>query len=124
MTKGKLIPKNPGSRPHRVWCKPTGFPLILLQHVTATMEDWDPFITNGLANEHQVIIFDKTGVGSSGGKTPETIEEMSHDAIAFISALGFKRIDLLGYSLGGFIAPQIVLDQPDLVRSVVQAELF
>jgi len=96
-------------------------PLILLHHLTAVLDDWDPRVVDGLAAEHHVITFDNRGVGGTGGSTPNSVEEMARDAVAFIRALGLTKVDLLGFSLGGFIAQAIALDEPDLVRKIIIA---
>src|ERR1700691_1360043 len=83
---------------------PHGTPLICLQHFTGTMDSWDPAVINGLAESRPVIVFDNTGVGKSTGKTPDNVAQMTEDARLFIEALRFDNVDLLGYSLGGFIA--------------------
>jgi pimeloyl-ACP methyl ester carboxylesterase len=97
----------------------SGIPVVFLHHLTAVLEDWDPAIADGLAKSRPVVIFDNRGVGSSGGKTPDTVADMARDATAFIDALGFTRVDLFGFSLGGFIAQAIAQDRPDLVRRVI-----
>jgi pimeloyl-ACP methyl ester carboxylesterase len=96
-------------------------PIVFLHHFTAVLEDWDPKIVDGLAAHHHVIIFDNRGVGGSGGATPETVEAMGRDVVAFIQALGFAKVDLLGFSLGGFIAQVIAQEQPGLVRKIILA---
>jgi pimeloyl-ACP methyl ester carboxylesterase len=96
-----------------------GTPLILLQHFTGNMDSWDPAVVNVLANGRPLIVFDNTGVGKSSGKTPDNVAQMAEDARSFISALGLSSVDLLGYSLGGFIAQKLAADYPDLVRSVI-----
>jgi len=101
--------------------KTGGVPVVLLHHLTAVLEDWDPRVVDGLAVKHHVIAFDNRGVGGSGGSTPETVEEMAQDAIAFIGALGFSKVDLFGFSLGGFVAQVIAQQQPGLVRKIVLA---
>ncbi|SHN78389.1 alpha/beta fold hydrolase [Bradyrhizobium erythrophlei] len=98
-----------------------GTPVVLLHHLTAVLEDWDPRIVDGLAGKHHVIAFDNRGVGGSGGSTPKTVEEMARDAATFIAALGFSKVDLLGFSLGGFVAQLIAQQQPGLVRKIVLA---
>jgi pimeloyl-ACP methyl ester carboxylesterase len=98
-----------------------GVPVVLLHHLTAVLEDWDPRVVDGLAAKHHVIAFDNRGVGGSGGSTPKTVEEMAQDAIAFIGALDFSKVDLFGFSLGGFIAQVIAQQQPDLVRKIILA---
>ncbi len=101
--------------------KPGGVPVVLLHHLTAVLEDWDPRVVDGLAAKHHVIVFDNRGVGRSGGSTPKTVEEMARDAVTFIGALGFRKVDLLGFSLGGFVAQVIAQQQPGLVRKIILA---
>ena len=98
-----------------------GIPIIMLHHLTAVLDDWDPTIIDGLAKNHHVIAFDNAGVGSSEGKTPDSVAEMAKDAEAFIDSLGLKKVDLLGYSLGGFIAQVIAENRPELVRRLILA---
>ena len=99
----------------------SGVPVIFLHHLMAVLDDWDPRVIDGIAAQRRVIAFDNRGVGASGGSVPLTIEAMGSDAIAFIHALGFKQVDLLGFSLGGGVAQMIALQAPDLVRRMVIA---
>src|SRR4030095_9978349 len=92
----------------------SGVPIVCLQHFTGTLDNWDPIIIDGLANERQVITIDNTGIGNSGGVTPDNVVDMTRDAIKVIHALGINQCDLLGYSLGGFIAQAMVSMKPDL----------
>ena len=101
--------------------EPGGVPVILLNHLTGVLDDWDPRVVDGVAARHHVFTFDNRGVGASGGKTPAVAEDMARDAIGFIRALGFEQVDLLGFSLGGGLAQLIALEQPDLVRRLVLA---
>src|ERR1700719_1518860 len=101
--------------------KEGGVPVVLLHHLTAVLDDWDPRVVDGLAAKHHVIVFDNRGVGGSGGSTPKTVEEMARDAVAFIGALGFSKVDLLGFSLGGFVSQVIAQQQPGLVRNIILA---
>jgi pimeloyl-ACP methyl ester carboxylesterase len=101
--------------------KKGGVPVVLLHHLTAVLDDWDPRVVDGLAAEHHVIAFDNRGVGASGGATPSSVEAMASDAVAFIRALGLSNVDLLGFSLGGFIAQVIAQTEPDLVRKIIIA---
>src|SRR5690348_927710 len=98
-----------------------GVPVLLLNHLTGVLDDWDPAVVDGLAEHHRVIIFDNRGVGGSAGKTPDNIPDMARDAIAFIDALALTTVDLLGFSMGGFISQLIAHDRPDLVRRVILA---
>ena len=99
----------------------SGVPVIFLHHLMAVLDDWDPRVIDGIAAQCRVIAFDNRGVGASGGSVPHSIEAMGRDAIAFIHALGFKKVDLLGFSLGGGVAQMIALQAPDLVRRMVIA---
>src|SRR5258708_16256550 len=83
------------------------------------MGHWDPAVTDGLAKGREVILFDNAGVSSSSGEVPTTFEEMGANAIAFIKALGLTRVDLLVFSIGGFVAQEMTLQAPDLVRRLV-----
>lgn len=98
-----------------------GIPILFLHHLTAVLEDWDPAVIDGVAKRHRVIIFDNRGVGGSDGKTPDNIADMAKDAVAFIGALRLATVDLVGFSMGGFIAQVIARDRPDLVRRVILA---
>jgi pimeloyl-ACP methyl ester carboxylesterase len=99
----------------------TGVPVIYLNHLGANLDNHDPRIVDGIAAKHQVITFDNRGVGASEGSTPDSIAAMAQDAIAFIRALGFEKVDLIGFSLGGFIVQEILLQEPQLVRKVILA---
>jgi pimeloyl-ACP methyl ester carboxylesterase len=96
-------------------------PLILLQHFRGNLDNWDPALVDDLATARRVVAFDNAGIGGSTGTTPHAIEQMAHDTIAFITAMGFTRADILGFSMGGFIAQEIALIRPDLVRRVILA---
>ena len=96
-----------------------GVPLVFNQHFTGTMDHWDPAVTNGFAKEREVILFNNAGVSSSSGEVPTTIAGRGANAIAFINALGLTKVDVLGFSIGGFVAQEITLRAPDLVRNLV-----
>jgi len=98
-----------------------GVPVIFLNHLAAVLDNWDPRVVDGIAAERRVITFDNRGVGASHGSTPDTVEAMAHDAVAFIRTLGFDQVDLLGFSMGGFIAQVIAHQEPELVRKIVLA---
>ncbi|MBY5841156.1 alpha/beta hydrolase [Rhizobium leguminosarum] len=98
-----------------------GVPVILLNHWGAVLDNFDPRIVDGLATRHHVIATNYRGIGASGGTAPLTIDEMARDTIALIRTLGFKKVDLLGFSLGGFVAQDITLKAPDLVRKLILA---
>ena len=99
----------------------SGVPVIFLHHLMAVLDDWDPRVIDGIAAHRRVIAFDNRGVGASGGWVPHTIEEMGRDAIAFIHALGLRKVDLLGFSMGGGVAQTVALQAPNLVRRMILA---
>ena len=96
-----------------------GTPLVMLHHFTAVLDDWDPRVIDGLAAHRHVITFDNRGIGATTGTVPDTIAEMAADATSFIRALGHDHVDLLGFSLGGGVAQEVTLTNPDLVRRLV-----
>ncbi|GLK50000.1 alpha/beta hydrolase [Brevundimonas intermedia] len=96
-----------------------GLPLVMLNHWGATLDNFDPRILDGLATNRTVFALDYRGVGASGGQAPLTVAEMAADMLAAVSALGLTRIDLMGFSLGGFVALDMLRQAPDLVRKVV-----
>jgi pimeloyl-ACP methyl ester carboxylesterase len=98
-----------------------GTPVIFLNHLGAVLDNWDPRVVDGIAAKHRVITFDNRGVGASNGKTSLSVAAMAGDAVAFIRTLGFDKVDLLGFSLGGFVAQVIAQDEPQLVRKTVLA---
>jgi pimeloyl-ACP methyl ester carboxylesterase len=106
---------------YRRFGQPTGLPLILLQHFRGNLDNWDPALTDELAVEREIILVDYPGVGSSTGEPSRTIAETARRMIAFVDALGLGRIDLLGFSIGGFVAQEIALVRPTLVRRLVLA---
>jgi pimeloyl-ACP methyl ester carboxylesterase len=98
-----------------------GVPLVLFQHFRGNLDSWDPALIDALASGRRVVTFDNAGVGGSTGTTPDTIEQMARDALAFLAAMGFGEVDLLGFSIGSFVAQQIALTRPGVVRRLVLA---
>jgi pimeloyl-ACP methyl ester carboxylesterase len=98
-----------------------GAALVTLQHFRGNLDNWDPALIDALACHRRVITFDNRGVGASPGTTPDTIRQMAVDAIAFIEALELQEVDLLGFSIGSFVAQEIALIRPAIVRRVVLA---
>src|SRR2546421_4415941 len=96
-------------------------PLVLLQHFRGNLDYWDPALIDALAARRRVIMFDNAGVGSSSGATPSSVTQMARDAIAFLAAIELDQVDILGFSLGSFVAQEITLIRPALVRSMVLA---
>jgi pimeloyl-ACP methyl ester carboxylesterase len=94
-------------------------PLVFLQHFTGTLDNWDPAVTDPLAQTREVILFESAGLGRSTGEVPDTVPGMAAHLLAFADALGLTQVDLLGFSLGGMVAQQVVLDRPSLVRKMV-----
>ena len=100
---------------------PTGVPVIFVNHLTGNLDNWDPRVVDGIAARHRVITFDNRGVGATGGTTPDSVEAMARDTVAFIRALRFDQVDLLGFSLGGFVSQLIAQQVPTLVRKIILA---
>jgi len=94
-------------------------PLLCLQHFTGTLDNWDPAVTDALASAREVILFDNAGVGGSTGTVPETVAGMATHALAFLDGLGIETCDVLGFSLGGMVAQQMVLDRPSVFRRII-----
>src|SRR5580704_752323 len=99
--------------------KGSGAPLLCLQHFTGTLDNWDPAVIDPLASAREVILFESAGLGRSTGEVPDTMSAMAAHAAAFAGALGLKRVDLLGYSLGGMVAQEMALEWPTLVRKIL-----
>jgi pimeloyl-ACP methyl ester carboxylesterase len=104
---------------YRQFGKQGGVPLVFMQHFRGGLDHWDPVITDGLGRDRPVILFDNAGVAASSGDTPETIEAMAEDAIAFVRALSLTQIDLLGFSIGGYVAQAFTFQEPGLVRRLM-----
>jgi pimeloyl-ACP methyl ester carboxylesterase len=97
----------------------SGLPLLCLQHFTGTLDNWDPAVTDPLASGREVILFDSAGVGRSSGDVPETIAGMAEYPMAFLDELGIKTCDVIGYSLGGMVALQMVQNRPSIFRRMI-----
>jgi pimeloyl-ACP methyl ester carboxylesterase len=104
---------------YRRFGKAGGVPLVFNQHYTGTMDYWDPAVTDGLARDREVILFNNAGVSSSSGEVPTTFEQMGANAVAFSRALDLNKADMLGFSIGGMVAQEITLQAPDLVRKLI-----
>ena len=98
-----------------------GTPVVFLTHLAAVLDNWDPRVIDGIAARHHVITFNNRGIGASSGSPANSVEQMADDAITFIKAMGFEKVDLLGFSLGGMVAQEVVLKEPQLVRKMVLA---
>jgi pimeloyl-ACP methyl ester carboxylesterase len=104
---------------YRRFGKAGGVPLVFNMHYLGTMDYWDPTVTDGLARDREVILFDNAGVSSSSGEVPTTFEKMGANVVAFSRALGLNKADMLGFSIGGMVAQEIALQAPDLVRKLI-----
>jgi pimeloyl-ACP methyl ester carboxylesterase len=104
---------------YRRFGKKGAVPILFNQHYTGTMDHWDPAVTDGLARDREVILFNNAGVSSSSGETPTSFQEMAANAIAFVRALRLEQVDVLGISIGGFVAQEIALQGGDLVRKII-----
>ncbi len=106
---------------YRSFGQQEGIPLVFFIHFVATMDDWDPALINRLAEQYPILLLDNKGVGGSGGTVPTSVEEMGDDAVKLIQALGYKKINLLGFSIGGFIAQNVAAKHPELVNKLILA---
>jgi len=104
---------------YRRFGEPDGVPLVFNQHFTGTMDHWDPAVTDGFARERGVILFNNAGVSSSSGEVPTSFEQMGRNGAAFIKPLGLQQVDVLGFSIGGCVAQEIALAEPNLVRRLI-----
>jgi pimeloyl-ACP methyl ester carboxylesterase len=94
-------------------------PLLFLQHFTGTLDNWDPAVTDPLAQRGEVILFESAGLGRSSGKVPETIAGMAQHAFAFLRGLALETCDVVGFSLGGMVGQQMALDRPSVFRRMI-----
>ncbi|MGD0678258.1 MAG: alpha/beta hydrolase [Polyangiaceae bacterium] len=115
----QLLQANGHSYAYRRFGSGPGLPLLFLQHFTGTLDNWDPAVTDPLASGREVILFDNAGVGRSTGEVPTTVAGMAQHAGAFLEGLRIKTCDVLGYSLGGMVALQMVQDQPSIFRRMI-----
>jgi pimeloyl-ACP methyl ester carboxylesterase len=104
---------------YRRFGTPERTPIVFFQHFMGNLDDHDPALSDGFAADREVILFNNTGVASTSGLVPETIEQMATDAAAFIEALGLATVDLLGHSMGGLVAQELAIQRPDLARRLV-----
>jgi len=114
-TKTLVTPKNK-TFAYREIGTPAAVPVIGLIHLSGNLDNWDPTVIDGLAQEHQLILPDYQGVGGSGGKAALTIQGMAQEIREFIHALGLKQVDLFGFSMGGFVAQEVINQEPTLIR--------
>jgi pimeloyl-ACP methyl ester carboxylesterase len=98
-----------------------GLPLVFFQHFTGTLDNWDPTVTDRLARDRSVVLFENAGIGRSNGKVPETVATMADHAMKFLDAIQLTRVDVLGFSLGGMVAQVIALKRPRLLRRIILA---
>ena len=98
-----------------------GLPLVFFQHFTGTLDNWDPAVTDRLARDRSVVLFENAGIGRSNGKVPETVATMADHAMKFLDAIQLTRVDVLGFSLGGMVAQVIALKRPRLLRRIILA---
>ena len=94
-------------------------PLVFNMHLNGTMDHWDPAVTDGFAQDREVILFDNAGISRTSGDVPTSVEAMAANAAAFITALGLAQVDVLGFSLGGLVAQELAIVEPGLVRRLV-----
>src|SRR5712671_404883 len=115
----QFVEANGISFAYRRFGKSGGVPLVFNQHYTGTMDYWDPTVTDGLARDREVILFNNVGVSSSSGEVPTTFEQMGANAVAFTRALRLNKADVLGFSIGGMVAQELALQAPAFVRKLI-----
>jgi pimeloyl-ACP methyl ester carboxylesterase len=106
---------------YRRFGRGSSVPLLLLQHFTGTLDNWDPALTDDLAIDHELILFDNAGIGGSTGTVPRTVGEMAEHVYTFLDTLQIPSCDVIGFSLGGMIAQQMVLNRPEIFRKMILA---
>ncbi|WP_281638136.1 alpha/beta fold hydrolase [Flavobacterium marginilacus] len=106
---------------YRSYGKTGDIPVVYFNHLTANLDNCDPRIMDAIAAERQIISFDYRGVGATTGKQGKSIADMAKDAIAFIHALGYKQVDIVAFSMGGFITQELLLVEPTLARKIILA---
>jgi pimeloyl-ACP methyl ester carboxylesterase len=121
MVESLYLETSSGRIAYRVVGPEGGIPLVLLQRFRGTMDDWDPDFIDAISADRRVIYFDSSGIGRSGGTVPDSISGMASVVVAALAALELSQVDVLGWSLGGVVAQQLVLDAPHLVRRLVVA---
>jgi pimeloyl-ACP methyl ester carboxylesterase len=102
-----------GDREHR--------PLVLLQHFRGNLDNWDPALIDALSRRRRVVTVDYQGVGGSSGTPADNVEQMVREVLAFTLALGLDSYDVLGFSIGSFVAQRVALARPNAVGKVVLA---
>lgn len=100
----KFVSSNGIRFAYRRFGNESGVPLLFMQHFRGGLDHWDPSVTDGFSHDRQVILFDNAGVAGSSGETPSTIDAMADDTRSFVDALGLAHFDLLGFSMGGYVA--------------------
>jgi pimeloyl-ACP methyl ester carboxylesterase len=96
-------------------------PVILLQHFRGNLDNWDPALVDQLASTRRVVAFDNVGVGGSSGRTRNSVHQMATDALIFLEALNMQKVDLMGFSIGSFVAQEMALQRPETVARTVLA---
>jgi len=112
---------NGTSYAYRRFGKAGATPVVFTQHFRGNLDNWDPALVDDIAAEREVILFDASGVGGSTGEVPATFRDFGRDALSFVDALGLTEVDLFGFSIGGFIAQEVALQRPQLVRRIILA---
>src|SRR2546422_7374659 len=115
----QILETKKGKYAYRRFGNGPGLPLLFLQHFTGTLDNWDPAVTDPLATGREVILFESAGLGRSSGKVSETVAGMAEHALAFLDGLGLKTCDVLGFSLGGMVAQQLVVDRQSVFRKLI-----
>ncbi len=116
-----VLASNGTNYAYRRYGKSGTVPVVFFQHFRGNLDNWDPALLDDIAAEHDVILFDATGVALSTGSIPTSFHDFGRDALAFIDSLGLNEVDLFGFSIGGFVAQEVALQRPHLVRRIILA---
>ncbi|KIX95294.1 uncharacterized protein Z520_08811 [Fonsecaea multimorphosa CBS 102226] len=106
---------------YRQFGQTSGTPLFLHVHFRGNMDWWDPVFINRLAAKRPILLVDNTGVGRSEGEVGLKFADWAQTIIDVAKALNISKLDVLGFSMGGFVAQRIALQEPDLVRRLIVA---
>jgi len=106
---------------YRVIGEADGPPLVMMNRFRGTMDEWDPAFVDRLADDRTVILFDNAGVARSSGAPSPRLAGWADNTATFVGALGYREIDVLGFSLGGLMAQELVHRHPGLVRRLIIA---
>lgn len=120
-TKNSYIKYNGVTFAYRELGEKKGIPILMFNHLAATLDNWDPILVDTLANEYRIIVFDNLGIGGSAGMVQDSIQEMAKSAYDFIKAMNLEKVHVLGMSMGGFVVQELLEIAPQVIDKVILA---